>query len=183
MPRSGRRPGRSSSREEILAAARSRFATDGYDGATIRGIAASAGVDPGLVRHYFGSKEHLFVESMEFPVDPAEMVPQLIGAGLEGLGERMTRFFLETWDTPDAPFVALLGRSRPTSRRPRCSVSSDTRGRRPRAESLELDRPQLRGPRFAASHLVGWRWFAVVKLEPVASSDAETPRLARSGPE
>ena len=35
-------------------------------------------------------------------------VLQLVGVGLDGIGERMTRFFLETWDAPDAPFVALL---------------------------------------------------------------------------
>ena len=92
MARTGRRPGTSSSREEILAAARSRFAADGYDGATIRGIAASAGVDPGLVRHYFGSKEHLFVESMEFPVDPAVMVRQLLGPAGVAIGALVVVF-------------------------------------------------------------------------------------------
>ena len=182
MARTGRRPGTSSSREEILAAARSRFATDGYDGATIRGIAASAGVDPGLVRHYFGSKEHLFVESMEFPVDPAVMVKQLIGPGLDGAGERLVRFFLETWDAPDTPFVALL-RSVTTNEQAaemlRQFLTREVVGRV--AASLDLDRPELRAS-LAASHLVGLAFVRyVVRLEPVASADRET-LVAQVGP-
>ena len=44
-PRTGRRPGESSTRAEILDAARRMFAEHGYEGATMRGIAAEAGVD------------------------------------------------------------------------------------------------------------------------------------------
>lgn len=47
-------------RAAILAAARSRFAEEGYDLASIRGIAGDAGIDPALVLRYFGSKEDLF---------------------------------------------------------------------------------------------------------------------------
>ena len=46
-------------RARIRDAALERFAEDGFDGATIRGIAAAAGVSPGLVQHHFGSKEGL----------------------------------------------------------------------------------------------------------------------------
>ena len=48
-PRTGRRPGPSSTRDEILRAARRRFAEGGYERATFRSIAADAGVDPALV--------------------------------------------------------------------------------------------------------------------------------------
>ena len=78
MPRTGRRPGTGGTREKILAAARSRFGQEGYDGTTIRGIAAGAGVDPALVPHYFGSKEGVFLAAVEFPVDPAEFIPRLL---------------------------------------------------------------------------------------------------------
>jgi AcrR family transcriptional regulator len=44
----------------ILAAASSLFVEAGYERATIRGIARAAGVDAGLVMHYFGSKQELF---------------------------------------------------------------------------------------------------------------------------
>ena len=51
-----------------------RFAAHGYDGATIRGIAADAGVDPALVHHFFGTKERLFAAAMRLPVVPGELI-------------------------------------------------------------------------------------------------------------
>lgn len=53
----------------VLAAARRQFSEFGYDGATIRGIAAAAGVDPALVTRYFRSKELLFKEATAIPPD------------------------------------------------------------------------------------------------------------------
>src|SRR5204863_18323 len=97
MPRTGRRPGIGGTRDKILAAARARFGEEGYDGATIRGIASAAGVDPAMVPHYFGSKEGVFLAAVEFPVDPAVFIPRLLEPGLDGLGERLVSFFLETW--------------------------------------------------------------------------------------
>ncbi len=44
----------------ILDAAARLFVADGYERTTIRGIARAAGVDGGLVMHYFGSKQQLF---------------------------------------------------------------------------------------------------------------------------
>jgi AcrR family transcriptional regulator len=46
-------------RARIREAALRHFAEEGYRGATIRGIAQTAGVSPGLLRHHFGSKEEL----------------------------------------------------------------------------------------------------------------------------
>ena len=36
----------------------------GYDGATIRGIAADAGINPALVHHFYGTKERLFAAAI-----------------------------------------------------------------------------------------------------------------------
>ena len=47
-------------RAAILAAAKARFARDGYDQVGVRDIAADAGIDPALVNRYFGSKEGLY---------------------------------------------------------------------------------------------------------------------------
>ena len=174
MARTGRRAGSSGSREAILAAAREQFASDGYDGTTVRGIAAAAGVDPALVRHYFGGKEHLFVEVLALPIDPAEIVPHIVSGSPEGVGERLTRFFLETWDRPDTPFVALL-RSVTTNDQAaammREFISREVLG--VIASTLELDQPQLRAA-LAGSQLVGLAMMRyVLKLEPVASMDRE----------
>lgn len=43
----------------IRDAALARFAADGFERATVRAIAADAGVSPGLVLHHFGSKDGL----------------------------------------------------------------------------------------------------------------------------
>jgi AcrR family transcriptional regulator len=180
VPRSGRRPGNSGSRERILAAARLSFAQSGYDATTIRGIAAAAGVDPALVRHYFGSMEHLFVVALEFPVDPVEFVPRLLDPGIDGLGERIASFFLEAWDTPGGrPFLALLrsvASNEQAAEALRQFVSREVLSRV--AAILVLDRPQLRAA-LAASHLIGLAMTRyVVRLEPIASASRDD--LARA---
>ena len=59
----------------ILDAATQLFLTAGYERATIRAVASAAGVDPGLVMHYFGSKEELFRRVID-----AAPVPEVSGA-------------------------------------------------------------------------------------------------------
>jgi AcrR family transcriptional regulator len=170
--RTGRRPGPGGTREIILAAARSHFSVAGYEGGTVRGIAAEAGVDPSLVMHYFGSKEGMFRAAMDFPVDPAEFIPRLLAPGLDGLGERLVRFFLETWDSPaGSPLLGLI-RSVVGSERAatmlREFISREVLGRI--AEALDLDQPQLRAS-LAGSQLIGLAMLRyVVKLEPLASA-------------
>jgi AcrR family transcriptional regulator len=172
MARTGRRPGAGGTREKILGAARSHFAETGYEGATIRGIAGEAGVDPALVLHYFGSKEGVFLEAVEFPIDPAAAIPPLLAPGLEGLGARLVGFFLDTWDSPaGSPLLGLI-RSVVASDRAsallRDFVTREVLGRL--AEALELDQPQLRAS-LAASQLIGLAMLRyVVKLEPLASA-------------
>ncbi|MFI5691512.1 TetR/AcrR family transcriptional regulator [Kribbella sp. NPDC051586] len=70
--------------ERILTEARRLFAETGYDRTTIRAVAAAAQVDPGLVMHYFGSKQQLFARAAETdnrPViggTPEEIAAQLL---------------------------------------------------------------------------------------------------------
>ena len=175
MPRTGRRPGAGGTREKILAAARSHFGEAGYEGATIRAIAAEAGVDPALVLHYFGSKEGVFLAAVEFPLDPAKVIPPLLEPGLDGLGWRLVRFFLDTWDSPaGSPMLGLLrslvGNERAAALM-RDFVSREVLGRL--AEALELDQPQLRAS-LAASQLIGLAMLRyVIGVEPLASADAD----------
>jgi AcrR family transcriptional regulator len=58
--------------QRILDAARQEFATRGFDGATIRGIAAAAGVDASLVMQHFGSKGALFNAAVQLPADNSD---------------------------------------------------------------------------------------------------------------
>jgi len=97
--RTGRRPGVSGAREAILEAARGAFTERGYERATIRVVAASAGVDPALVHHYFGNKRQLFVAAMSLPVNPAQIIEGLVAANeTDTLGERTLRTMLTVWD-------------------------------------------------------------------------------------
>ena len=97
----GRRPGAPDTRAEVLAAARTSFAEKGFRGTTIRAVAASAGVDPALVHHYFGSKDDLFLAALEMPVDPRTILAPVVAQGPDGAGERLLRTFLSVWDEPD----------------------------------------------------------------------------------
>ncbi len=85
----GRPPGRTETRQAILDAAVAQFAAHGYDGTSLRAVAAAAGVDQKLIAHYFESKHGLFAAAMEMPVDPAELLPVLLAGDRESLGERM----------------------------------------------------------------------------------------------
>jgi AcrR family transcriptional regulator len=76
----GRRPGRRDTRAEIVDAARAAFAERGYDGASLRGIARDAGVDPSLVHHYFDGKAALFVAALDLPADPRAIKEQVEAA-------------------------------------------------------------------------------------------------------
>jgi AcrR family transcriptional regulator len=111
MARTGRRPGNQDTREAILAAARTAFAERGYDGASIRHIATSAGVDPALVHHYFGAKDQLFLATLEAPIDPGKLVREALTGDLDNLGARLVRMFLTVWDSPAGTAAAALMRS------------------------------------------------------------------------
>ncbi|MFD1860449.1 TetR/AcrR family transcriptional regulator [Aeromicrobium camelliae] len=94
-------------RAAILQAARRRFAVRGFAGTTVRAIAADAGVDPSLVAHYFGTKQQLLVASLELPVNPLEKLAGVVHDGVPGLGERLVRTFVSSWD-PHREVIATL---------------------------------------------------------------------------
>jgi AcrR family transcriptional regulator len=56
---------RTDRRDEILAAALSVFSEKGFEGAAVKEIAHRAGVAPGLLYHYFESKEDLLFATLE----------------------------------------------------------------------------------------------------------------------
>lgn len=97
----GRPPGDSDSRARIAAAAVHEFGEHGYDGATVRAIAARAGVDAALVHHYFGTKADLFAEITDFPLRPDLEVPRILRGPRDQAGERIVRFVLEAFERPE----------------------------------------------------------------------------------
>ena len=92
----GRRPGNADTRGEIVEAAKRVFASKGYDGTSLRGVAREAGVDPALVHHYFDGKASLFVAAMALPFDPRQVKEH--AAGTEHSGARTIVGFLTMWD-------------------------------------------------------------------------------------
>jgi AcrR family transcriptional regulator len=171
--RRGRRPGSPDTRQAVLAAAREAFAEYGYDEATIRRIAARAEVDPALVHHYFGTKEQLFVEANDLPVDPGRVIPEVLAGGQDGLGERLLSTVLEIWEKPGQRKhgLALLGAAVRHER-----FAAVLRGFLTHAifskvvATLDVDRPEYRVS-LVASHVIGVVMVRhVLKLEPLAST-------------
>ncbi|WP_106397164.1 TetR/AcrR family transcriptional regulator [Actinocorallia populi] len=114
--RPGRRRGPSGTRPLIVKAARELFAEKGFDGTSLRAVARAAGVDPALVHHFFAGKEALFVEAMEFPVDPTRLVPLILQGPREEIGERLVRVFLGLLgDEETRPRLLAIVRSAVTS--------------------------------------------------------------------
>jgi AcrR family transcriptional regulator len=90
-------------RADILAAARLRFGSDGYERTTLRAVAADVGVDPALVIRYFGNKQTLFAEAAEFTLD----LPDLSGVEPDDVADALLPSFFAVWED-DPTFVALL---------------------------------------------------------------------------
>src|ERR1700722_3230163 len=74
LPPGSRAEQRRRTQARILDAASQAFLTAGYERTTIRAVASAAGVDPGLVIHYFGSKQELFRRVID-----AAPVPEVSG--------------------------------------------------------------------------------------------------------
>ena len=102
MNRTGRRPGSPDTRDAILAAARRRFATTGYNATSVRTIATEAGVDPALVIHYFGTKEALFTAAAGMPADFPGLIAGLGTIPLENFGRTLARTYLGVVDSDDS---------------------------------------------------------------------------------
>ncbi len=89
-------------REALLAVARDIIAQRGYLGLTLRTAAAAAGTTPDVAMRYYRNRDDLFAAALKLPVDPASAIPALVAPGIEGMGERLVRFMLETLKDPEA---------------------------------------------------------------------------------
>ena len=173
--RRGRRPGSPDTRAAILAVAREHFASQGFAGASVRGIAAAAGVDSALVHHYFGTKDDLFVAALQLKVDPREVLLPVIEGGVDGAGERLLRLFFSVWEDETArlPLLALVrGVFEPGGQRLlRDGVFRMIFG--PVGVGLDLDDPARRMTLVASqmAGLVMMRY--VLEAEPLASAPVD----------
>jgi AcrR family transcriptional regulator len=178
LARTGRRPGNQDTREAILVAARQAFAERGFDNTSVRQIAGTAGVDPALVHHYFGSKDQLFLDAMQVPVDPGKIVPAVLAGGRDGIGERVVRTMLTVWDSAAGGPAAALVRSA-VSNEAIARMMRDfvvTRILRRVAKELAIDpaeapvRANLVATQIGGLIMVRY----ILKFEPLASAPPET---------
>jgi AcrR family transcriptional regulator len=92
-------------RRRILDAARGVFASVGYERATIRGIAAAAGVDKSSVIQYFGTKQALFREAVHWDIPIAELTSD----DPVETTENLVRGMLAAWAAdPNSPMAVLV---------------------------------------------------------------------------
>lgn len=176
MTAAGRRPGDSGTRAAILEAAKHAFGASGYRATSVRAVARTAGVDPSLVLHFFGSKDGLFEAALELPMDPAALVQALLADRHDMLGETVVRTFLGVWDaTPgQGPMLAML----------RGAVSHEDSAAklrelllrvilRPLAVGAGGDDPDRRAA-LLATQIIGLAMVRyVLRVEPVASAAAD----------
>ena len=173
----GRRPGDSGTREAILDAALRLFAERGYDGASIRAIGASAGVDPGLVRHYHRDKATLFATTLA----ERTAIPERLAAALHGdpatVGVRVTDTYLQLWEDPDTrPVLLALVRSATTSPQAAAMLRDALGARtRPTPESPGLVEDQAHRLALAGSHLLGVAFARhIIQLPPITALDHDS---------
>ncbi|HEX5406661.1 MAG TPA: TetR family transcriptional regulator [Pseudonocardiaceae bacterium] len=180
--RRGRRSGGEDTRAALLDAARAVFAEQGYQGATVRTIAARAGVDAAMVNHWFGGKQGLFAAIVELPFDPTELIEAVMHGGPDTLAERLIRTFVSLWDTYEGQFATLM-----------LSVASQETAARSMAEffsgtvfhviteAVGADQAELRAA-LCGTQMVGLGVIRyVLKLEPLASADVDA-LIAMVGP-
>lgn len=96
----GRRPGDTSTRKLILAAAVEVFAEKGYEGASLRAITSRAGVDVALVSHFFGGKQGLFEEAVMNKA--SSNIRMVIDAPAGGdPAKALLELYFSMWENPD----------------------------------------------------------------------------------
>ncbi|MCV7286644.1 TetR/AcrR family transcriptional regulator [Mycolicibacterium wolinskyi] len=175
--RSGRWRTGQQSRQRVIDAARERFMRDGYEKATVRGIAAAAGVDVAMVYYFFGNKEGLFTASvLDTPEHPLHQLAHLLDDGPDDIGARLVRDFIQRWDE-GASFDPLLTVWRSAAIQPLARKLLHDSLAGPVAERVSaqfgVTDAELR-VELVTTHLVGLAFARYqLKIEPLASASAD----------
>jgi AcrR family transcriptional regulator len=171
-------------RRVILDVARSELSEHGFEGASIRSIARRAGVDPRLVRYYYGTKQQLLLQAVAVERDPRELAEEILRGSRRTLGRRTASALLEHWDNPR---TAIPYRARLTA-----SLTNDEAVGLLRddfvavffgtlARAVSPDRPELRAS-LAAAQVIGLALCRYLVGDPVlgaAGSDELVRQMGR----
>jgi AcrR family transcriptional regulator len=151
----GRRAGDSGTRDAILDAALACFSERGFEGASLRAIAADAGVDPALIRHFFGDKERLFATVVADRTSVYERLAAALPGDTRGRGRRVTDTYLGLWEARDTgPVLMAVARSAMTSENA-ARMLRDALGGKVRAQVGDLDAAHSQRLAIAGAHLFG----------------------------
>jgi AcrR family transcriptional regulator len=161
-------------RAAILAAARRRFAADGFERTTIRGIAADAGIDPSMVMRYYGSKDGLFAAAADLDLH----LPDLAAVPREQLGVTLARHWVEVWEggRSDELLIVLL-RSAVTNEDAAEQLRTVFGAQVAKAVAAVVDDPAEAPTRagLVATQLLGLALCRhILRLPPVVALDVET---------
>lgn len=163
-------------RAAILAAARTLFASQGFDRTTMRAVAKEAGCDPVMAYRYFGSKQALFVEAVSLDLQ----LPDLAQVPRGQVVERMLGHFFKVWED-DPIFIGLL----------RASASSEEAAEAMRSFFVESVLPRLRevvkegSPQQAAlagSVIIGLAWSRYILRNPLLAGLSREDFVRLAGP-
>jgi AcrR family transcriptional regulator len=156
-------------------AAQRLFAERGFEGASMRAIAAEAGVDAALITHFFGSKANLLGAAIDWPFDTDAEIPRILEAGKERAGERLVALFVRIWDSEGSrhPVITLMRAA--VTEPSAADVMAEflhTRLYGPLLAELGSDQPEARATLVAAQ--LGGIGLAryILKFEPLASAPA-----------
>lgn len=158
-------------RDRLLAQASKLFATNGFDGVSVRAITAAAGANLGAVTYHFGSKRQLYEAVLEQLMDSfaarIEATAHEGGPASERLGSIVRTIFGFFGEHPEAPRfmlreIALSGAPPPVAlpyvRRNLAAITGVIRAGQERGELRDAD------PVLATFTLISQCiWFALVR--------------------
>lgn len=157
-------------REAIRAAASRLFTAQGFVATGVRDIAREAGTDPALVIRHFGSKEALFLETVQVP----DLWHDVLAGPTEAIGARMVRTIVEARGERLGAYTALIRASDRSEIRTKLQSSMAATVIEPVLQHLDPGNAELRAHVFAAV-LDGLLNALAIREDPVlVGADVET---------
>lgn len=166
-PRQPRHRNAAATRNRLLEAARQQFLQHGYQGTSLRSIAAQAGVDVMLIRRYFGSKQQLFTKA----TDISDNVPAARRAADDAVGQLLIERVLQARRDVDAPLFALLRSSGDPEVVTRLNQQIETGLTRNLSGRITADQPRVRADMVTALLLGIGVLRALLNKEPIATAN------------